>query len=449
MSASATTVGVRPRRGVTTRPGRLANIAGVGALAAAVLGSAWIAIGTAGGRRWLELSTPASVRWIEGPLHALAGGAGALPESELGLALILLAAAYLVALACASAIPLRLALGAVILANAAFMLGPTLVSSDVFGYIAYGRELARHGLNPYVSAPSALGHDAILQFVYWTHQQSPYGPLFTILSAPLGLLSPAAALWAFKALAGLASVAIAVLVARIAPERGLQPSRAVVFVGLNPVLLFYAVSGAHNDLLGVLLIVCALALTARGRELGGAGVAVGAAAIKVTLGLALPFVVLLARRRGRALNGAALATAVLAVPTLILFGIHVFDQLHKITGDARFDIAGSGPDVLARLLGTHITPAIRALCTGGAALAAAAALVWAWRGADPIAAAGWAFAALLASIASLAPWYLVWLLPLAALGRNRTLWVATLIATGYLLGIHLPAFGANPWLSGA
>ena len=74
-------------------------------------------------------------------------------------------------------------------------------------------------------------------------------------------------------------------------------------------------------------------------------------------------------------------------------------------------------------------------------------LARAWRGADPIAAAGWAFAALLASIASLAPWYLVWLLPFAALGRSRALWVTALLATAYLLAVHLPALGGQPWLS--
>ena len=37
---------------------------------------------------------------------------------------------------------------AIVLANVAFTLGPTIVSTDVFGYIAYARELASHGLDP-------------------------------------------------------------------------------------------------------------------------------------------------------------------------------------------------------------------------------------------------------------------------------------------------------------
>ena len=169
--------------------------------------------------------------------------------------------------------------------------------------------------------------------------------------------------------------------------------------------------------------------------------AVAAAAVKLTLGLALPFILIGARRRGAAARGAMLAIVAIGVPTLVLFGWHFFDQLHRIVSDNQFDIAFSAPDRLAALLGQHIGPFVRAACTAGAGLAAVLAIVAAWRGADPIAAAGWAFLALLASIASLAPWYLVWLLPFAAVARSRPLWIAALLATLYLVAVHMPALG--------
>jgi len=423
--------------------------AGIAALVTAVGGSAWIAVGAAGGPRWLELPTGRNPGWLEGPFHGLLHRS--ISEPALGAGLLVLVAAYLVALACAGSFSVRAALAAVGLANLVFSLGPSIVSSDVFGYIAYARELTAHGINPYVLPPSALGHDAVLSFVYWKHEPSPYGPLFTLASAPLGLLSPAAALWTLKALAGMAAIAIAVLVSRIARARGLAPARAAVFVGLNPIILFYAVSGAHNDLLAMALLACALALMLgrRERPAGAAGAAVAAAAIKVTVGLALPFVLILARRRGRAAwSGTVLALVVIGVPALALFGTHLFDQVQRITSEARFDIRWSGPDLLSRALGTRISPAIRAAGTGIAAVVAIVMLVRAWRGADPVAAAGWALLALLASIASLAPWYLVWVLPFAAVGRSRALRVAVLLASGYMLAVHLPALGGHPWLSG-
>lgn len=426
-----------------------AQLTGAAALAAAVGAALWIAGGATQGNYLLELpSGLPRPGWAKGPLRAFGALLGPLGPTTLSVALVVLLVAYLIGLARADSISLRLAIAAVVLGNLAFTLGPSIVSSDAFGYIAYAREAA-HGLNPYTSAPAALGHDGILQFVYWKHQTSPYGPLFTGLGTALGLLPSAAAFWVYKALAGIASVAIALVVAELARRRGQCAARAAIFVGLNPVLLFYAVSGAHNDLLAELFVVGAFALVLHGRDGRGAALAVCAAAIKLTLGLALPFVLVGARRRAIALVGAALAAVAIGIPTLLLTGPHLFDQLHRIVSDPRFDIAFSGPDRLAEVLGTPINGLVRGLCT---VLAGAVALVMgirALRGADVFTAAGWAMLALLGSIASLAPWYLVWLLPVAAIGRSRALWFAAILATLWLLAVHLPVLGAQPWLSGS
>jgi Glycosyltransferase family 87 len=449
--AASVTVERAPAAAATERstPRGAASVLGLSALAAVLCGSVYLAVGAAGGTYLLELPTTASPGWITGPLGTLAGHGNWLQPAQLSAGLIVMIGGYLVALACAGSISTRLALGTVVLANLAFTLGPTIVSTDVFGYIAYGRELALHGLDPYVSPPLALAHDSILRFVYWQHQPSPYGPLFSIASAPLGFVSGAVALWTYKLAAGAAGIAIALVVSSIARQRGLDPARAAIFVGLNPAVLFYAVSGAHNDLLAVCLVVIGLALIRRGMEGRGAGAAVAGAAIKLTVGLALPFLVIAARRRGRAVRGAAIAMVLLGVPTLVLFGSHFVDQVHRIATDPLFDTLFSGPDRLAAALGTHITPAIRTLCTSAAGLIALAAFIAAWRGADAVAAAGWAFLALVASVASFAPWYLVWLLPFAALGHSRPLRVATLLVTLYVIAVHVPAFGGVPWLSRA
>jgi hypothetical protein len=420
-----------------------------------VVCSWWIAVGAADGVYWLELPGGGNPAWIDGPLRGLAGTIGSLPPARLNAALIAMGVAYLVALAFGriGSISLRTALVAIVAANVAFTLGPSLVSTDVFGYIDYARLLAAHGLSPYVSAPIAAPHDAILPFVFWRHATSPYGPLFTFLSAPLGLVSASAALWTFKAVAGLASIGLAVLVASIARRRdmGVNPPAAAIFVGLNPVLLFYAVSGAHNDLLATALVVAGVwsVVVRRGSgAFAGGSAAVAAAAIKVTLGLALPFVLIGARLRRRAFGGALLAIVVVGVPTLAIFGTHVFDQLHRISSDPQFDIAFSGPDLLGRLLGTGISGGVRAVSVGVILGSALGALVWARRGHDWITALGWAVLGVIVSIASLAPWYLVWLLPFAALGRSRALRVGAIGLTAYLRLVHLPAFGGEPWLSG-
>jgi hypothetical protein len=424
-------------------------VLGAAALVMVVGSSFYLAIGAAAGDYLLELPATSRPAWITGLLANVAGAGNWLQPSQLSVALIVLMGGYLVALACAESISLKVAIGAVVLSNLAFTLGPTIVSTDVFGYIAYGRELALHGLDPYLSPPVALGHDSILRFVYWKHQPSPYGPFFSFISVPFGLVSGAVALWAYKVLAGAAGIAISLIVASLARERGLDPARAAIFVGLNPALLFYAVSGAHNDLLAICLVVIGLALVVRGMEGRGGGAAVAGAAIKLTVGVALPFVLIAARRRGHAIRGAATVTLLIGVPTLLLFGSHFFDQLHRIATDPLFDTMFSGPDRLAAGLGTHITPAIRTLSVAAAGVVTLGALLVAWRGYDAVSAAGWAFLALVATIASFAPWYMVWLLPFAALGRSRPLRLATALVTLYVMAVHIPALGGVPWLSQA
>jgi hypothetical protein len=61
-----------------------------------------------------------------------------------------------------------------------------------------------------------------------------------------------------------------------------------------------------------------------------------------------------------------------------------------------------------------------------------------WRGADPIRMAAWATFAILIASAWLVPWYLLWLLPLAALAADRRLAVATVALSGWVLAIGVP-----------
>ena len=60
-----------------------------------------------------------------------------------------------------------------------------------------------------------------------------------------------------------------------------------------------------------------------------------------------------------------------------------------------------------------------------------------WRGEmDWIDGAGWTAVALLITASSMLPWYVAWLMPLAALCTDRRLWRASLVMTGVVLGIH-------------
>ncbi len=64
--------------------------------------------------------------------------------------------------------------------------------------------------------------------------------------------------------------------------------------------------------------------------------------------------------------------------------------------------------------------------------------LWTWRGGDWVRAAAWAALALLLATSWLLPWYLIWLLPLAAISSDRPLQLLTLALTAYQLGARIP-----------
>jgi hypothetical protein len=66
-------------------------------------------------------------------------------------------------------------------------------------------------------------------------------------------------------------------------------------------------------------------------------------------------------------------------------------------------------------------------------------LLWrTWRGENPVRAAGWATFAILVASAWLVPWYILWLLPLAALAFDRRLMAASVALTAWMLVIAVP-----------
>jgi hypothetical protein len=409
-----------------------------------LLASGWLALNSARGRYLAQLPGGAFPRWVYGPLRALAIEPHGIGAASLSATLVAMFLAYLLVLSFAHGLSLRLAWTAIVLANLLFCLTPLFLSSDSFGYLSYARLGVVHGLNPYLHPPVAAPHDVILRFVYWRNATTPYGPLFTLLTYPLALLSPAVALWTLRCLATVASVALAWVVSRAAAGRGQDPVRAAVLVGLNPVLLFFAVFGSHNDLEATLLVALGVLLAVRRMQARSAAAFVAAAAIKLTAGLALPFVLLGARHRWPMLRATVIAATIAVIGTLALFGPHVLDQLRRISSDASYNIAYTGPDRLAALLGTTITPSLRAVCLAAVGVVVVIGLWRVARGGDWINAAGWATLALMLALASAGPWYLVWVLPFAALARGRGLRLATVALTGYLLAVHLPFLGGVP-----
>ncbi len=372
---------------------------------------------------------------LRGPLHGLDLS---LSGTEFGIAFIVLGVCYLGVLAFADSVRVRVGLGAIVLLHLIFVIAPPLLSSDLFNYVGYARLDVVHGLNPYNHPLSAAPTDPSYIYVGWPLNTTAYGPLFTLATLPLGWIGFTAAIWVLKSVTALASLGCVALVWACATRLGRPPLPATLFFGLNPVLLAYAVGGAHNDLLMLAAALGGIHLLLGGRESGMAAL-VGAVAVKSSSVVLLPFALLGSRRPTRALVWGILAAAVVGVITVIAFGTHVSSLLHVLQRDARLETPNDVPGVINDVLGLGL--ANRTLGRFGMLVliaGVAALLVRTYRGGDWLENAGWANCLVIVTTTWFLPWYLIWFLPLAALALRPYQRLTALALTALAIGLQLP-----------
>ena len=350
-------------------------------------------------------------------------------------------AAYVVLVLSAGALGSRTIRWAAIAGVAAFALAPPLLSLDVFSYLSYARLGALHGLNPYDFAPAAIPHDdAAARVQDYRDAASVYGPLFTLGSYPAGLIGVPAGMWALKAGSALSVLGLALLVARVATERGISPAPAAALVVLNPLVLVDVVGGAHNDALMMLDLFGGAAHLLSSRAASGGMAKVAAAAIKIPAAVAAPFALAGAggrRPRARLLIGLALGLLAICAVALAIFGTAVVHGLDFLSGSQQHTSYHSLPATAARGLGVDVDAA-RAVFAAAYVALAVWLLVWTARGGDWVRAAAWAMFGLLCATVYLVPWYLLWALPLVAVARDRALVVLTLALCAYQLPVGVP-----------
>lgn len=425
-----------PPHVLSTRTAR-AGAAGTLALAGLAASIALIALGTAAAPSAVvpESSRHFFPAWLAGPLHSIAFRG----STALLVALVLLACTcYVVVLRCVEAIGVRRLWAAIAFTALAGALAPPLFSGDLFGYIGYARLAALHGLSPYTHGAAAAHGDAISALVGWPKLTTPYGPLFTLASEALAPLSIAAAMWVLKAVAALASLATVALIWRTAPRVGRSPRACAAFYALNPLVLVFAIPGAHNEALIGVLLAAGAAWILTGSEARGSFALVGACAVKASAALALPFALIGSRARGRAALALAAAIAITAAVSVIAFGPSL-SPLGAALATQQGLVAGhSLPSEVSKLLGLgKLALGVR---VGFIVFAAAAFLVLVrrcLRGAPWLDCYGWSTLALLAATAWLWPWYGLWALLPASLSSSRRLRVATLLASAYLVAIRV------------
>jgi hypothetical protein len=195
--------------------------------------------------------------------------------------------------------------------------GPLLLSRDVYSYWAYGRIVATHDRNPFRSSPARFPNDPATHVATWRRQTTVYGPAFTFASAAIAEVARRSAELAallFRVVAALAGILATLLAATIARRRAF----AAAFVGWNPLVALSFAGGGHNDAWMLVLLLAALALVARRRDVQGGAVWILAAAIKFPA-LLLLLLQLVRSRRGVWI-GAGLAAVVAGAVSTLAFG---------------------------------------------------------------------------------------------------------------------------------
>jgi hypothetical protein len=434
-----------PLAAVATRArGALGSYAegAVGALALTGIVTGALGVALAGAERPSFLSPSrlhGDAPWLAGPLAgrwpSLTHLVGSL-RWDVTLALLAMTACWALAVACAQRVRLPGVLAAVALSDLALTLAPPFSLTDTFNYLHYGRMLPLFGLNPYTALPIQAAADPAYPYSTWHHLPSPYGPLFTLLMELLAPFGLATAYWILKVAIGLAALAVAGLTVALARALGRDPARAVAFVALNPLVLVYGVGGVHNDVLFMALLLGGALLAVRRRELLGGSAWAFAAAIKLSAGLAIPVLVAGAGRRGRAAIGVALGGAAMLVMTWLAFRGHLPNDADQ----ARLVASLSAPNLLGLAAGRGgLDAQLRGELDVALVLVSAGLVLWTWRTRDWITATAWAMALLIVTLGWAMPWYVLWVLPFAALSRRAAPRAAAIALTVFLLAVWAPA----------
>ena len=293
------------------------------------------------------------------------------------------------------------------------LLGPPLQLTDMFNYLGYARLGGLHGLNPYTHVIGQEMHDPVFHFATWHNLHSPYGQLFTALSYPLAFLPLPVAYWIVKVATVLPSLRSSRCVCRCARRLGRDPryarrcsSRSTRSTSSTRWAASTTTSSCwcRRSARSRCSWRAATAGRRRADARGGGQVHRGAAAA-VPAAAARP-----SRRRLRVARRRVLAAIPLLAMSLALFGF----SLPNLSDQSTLLTPFSFPNLFG-LLHRRRRRHAGVLRLADVALVVAVVLLRApARGLAHR--AGWATVALIASLAWVMPWYVIWLLPLAALG---------------------------------
>ena len=307
-----------------------------------------------------------------------------------------------------------------------------LLSSDIFKYIFGGRILAVYGENPFTHVPAEFPQDRFYDLVYWKAVANAHGPLWRLAeatSATVGGESCRDAVLAMKAWPAAAylgtTLAVYLLIRACQPERAIWGTLVYAW---NPLVALEALQNGHNDVVAALPAVVAVWLTYRNRY-GWAFPLLAISALIKPLAVVLGPLLLIAALRAPDRRARGVIRGVAVGASLVLMAYLPFwEGLDTFQGLSRAHIFSTSPAAaLLDLLvwaGMSADDALIVAATMSNGLFAflTVPLLWsAWTGRLTLTSATFGLLFLYCLVASqwFNPWYLLWLMPFAALVRYR------------------------------
>lgn len=338
---------------------------------------------------------------------------------------------------------------------APLLLVPPLFSRDVYSYFMQGK-LVLAGGDPYTQGVESIpGWFQSGVDVMWRDTPTPYGPVFVALSRGVAALAgdnPYLAVVIFRLLAVGGVALLAIYVPRLAFHFGIDGSKALWLAVLNPLVLMHFVSGVHNDAIMIGLMVAGICLVIERSPILGVVLVTAAAMVKPIAFLALPFVGIIwagsqQTVRSRILGWvktASVAGATYAVVALAIGSSFGWIRALTAPGDVLTWLSPSTAlgmatgNVLSWLgLGDHYGLTIGFFRAIGmiTAVVIVLRLILAPQGRTAVRSLMLAFLTVVALGPAVQPWYLLWVLPLAAASglSPKELRVALFLTAGFTL----------------
>lgn len=330
---------------------------------------------------------------------------------------------------------------ALVVIYAAFVAMYPASAIDVFIYAARSRLFSEYGENPNGSMPITYWDtDPYMHFASkeWADDFSPYGPLWNIIAYPVTAIggdSIGIALIGFKLLSMISALAIGWFVydtvKRVRPGWELP---AALFWLLNPLLLWDGIGNAHNDVTVMLPVVIAIWAWHRKLDRWVIPVILASVLIKYVTIILLPIAVIAVWKRNPewreriagVLLGLGCGMLLLAVS---LFPFHDFNAVRESASAQGAKVAVSPAWAIKSTLAEWDL----AIVTNEAVLNIAYVIVsiyiafWmiaCWRVPERLPRAMFEvmFAFMLIASTNQRPWYVIWILPLAAVLIPESVW---------------------------